>query len=229
MWIFHDKENYLYSPNNNPITKVFNDIKKVPDIISNIKLYPFSKQAFVDKNKDDSDNFQKTDSIEKSNDIIAPYQNINNNQLTEQLSIDSSTYFDDLENFDNTISIKKDIMLLSKTIKIIGFNKNKTEKNKILDSLLTGEESNNKIYSDNIIVELWQTPLNTKGYKFSRNKLIIYGFKTIDDIELILFNSNYYIKLNNNIYRIIFTDDFQPLDNNNIIKDKDLLIKLKTI
>lgn len=70
------------------------------------------------------------------------------------------------------INIATDVLLSSKTIKVIRLNEVLSGSDSAA-SVLAGVKPN---MLDLYQVEFWKTPLNARGYRFSRNKVMLYGF-----------------------------------------------------
>ncbi len=62
------------------------------------------------------------------------------------------------------------------------------------------------------MIEFWKTPLNSKGYKMTRSRLLIYGFPEKTDLALVKKNDNYYLRNNKMVYRLNYSSEFKPLE-----------------
>ena len=62
------------------------------------------------------------------------------------------------------------------------------------------------------MIEFWKTPLNSKGYKMTRSRLLIYGFPEKNDLALIKWNDMYYLRNNHLIYRLNYSSEFRPME-----------------
>jgi hypothetical protein len=62
------------------------------------------------------------------------------------------------------------------------------------------------------MIEFWKTPLNSKGYKMTRNRLLIYGYNENADASIIKLNENYYLRNNNMIFKLNYSSEFKPLE-----------------
>lgn len=65
---------------------------------------------------------------------------------------------------------------------------------------------------DFFMIEFWKTPLNSKGYKMTRNRLLIYGYNENADVCIIKLNDNYYLRNNSLVYKLNYSSDFKPLE-----------------
>jgi hypothetical protein len=68
------------------------------------------------------------------------------------------------------------------------------------------EEQKIKVYQ----VELWHSPVNYKGYKMQKSKIIIYGIENTEMISLVSFDENIYLHSGPNFYMLIPSIDFRP-------------------
>jgi len=62
------------------------------------------------------------------------------------------------------------------------------------------------------MIEFWKTPLNSKGYKMTRSRLLIYGFNEGQDLQLVKDADKYYLKNNNIIYSVSYSAEFKPME-----------------
>ena len=62
------------------------------------------------------------------------------------------------------------------------------------------------------LVEFWKTPLNSKGYRMTRGRLLIYGFTEGQDLELVKQNDKYYLRNNKIVYTLSFSAEFKPME-----------------
>lgn len=62
------------------------------------------------------------------------------------------------------------------------------------------------------MIEFWKTPLNSKGYKMTRSRLLIYGYPEKADLALIKRNDSYYLRNNNLVYKLNYSSEFKPME-----------------
>lgn len=62
------------------------------------------------------------------------------------------------------------------------------------------------------MIEFWKTPLNSKGYKMTRNRLLVYGCPENADVSLVKSNDVYYLRNNKQVYRLTYSAEFRPLE-----------------
>jgi hypothetical protein len=77
--------------------------------------------------------------------------------------------------------------------------------------------------TDFFMVEFWKTPLNSKGYKMTRNRVLIYGMKENADLVMVKLEDDYYLKNNSEVYRLNYSTDFKPMEK---VNESTLLQKL---
>jgi len=72
-------------------------------------------------------------------------------------------------------------------------------------------------------IEFWQSPLNFKGYKMSKGKIILYGINSNTDTRLVKWDDGYYLMTNQVVYKVEYTDDYKPFEK---VMDKTVLKKI---
>ncbi len=132
------------------------------------------------------------------------------NQNNEHLTDTSSNYNEVNNNSPDEIVVAKDELLFAKIIKIEGIDKNDSKKDALLDSLLINDKTK-KPAANSIKVEFWRSPINYKGYKYSNNKLILFGIYMHEEAILESRNDKLYLNYENTFYLIEKADDFHPL------------------
>lgn len=124
---------------------------------------------------------------------------------------------------DNFI-IRKDELLNSQNIQIVSLQTEET--NKLSDSLLEKVSGikNTKGSSSVLKVEFWRSPINYKGYKMTKNKIVLFGIPPDESIKLFLIDDIIFIKHNSNCYKLYFTDEFKQFEK---VTEASLLSKMK--
>ncbi|MDZ4664279.1 MAG: hypothetical protein SGJ15_05325 [Bacteroidota bacterium] len=125
---------------------------------------------------------------------------------------------DSIINSDASISVVVDQLLSSKLIKIINLTNANTN-----DTLAQNVAGVSSIQSDSYVMEFWKTPLNSKGYRFQKNKIMLYGINDHNDLLLYQFEGRYFIKSFEVVYELESSQDFQPLVK---VNNTELLSKL---
>lgn len=118
------------------------------------------------------------------------------------------------------IVIKREVMLDNRkvNVKIPDFINSNDSINAMLEERLS--IYNEKIPAS-IETEFWQSPVNFKGYKFNRKKLVLYGIKNEADVAIVNYMQNYYLRIDDDVYTIFETNSyssFSPAKNEEIIQ-----------
>jgi hypothetical protein len=72
-------------------------------------------------------------------------------------------------------------------------------------------------------IEFWQSPLNFRGYKMSKGKIVLYGINSNADMKLVKWDDEYYLMSNQVVYKVEYTDDYKPFEK---VMDKTVLKKI---
>ena len=115
------------------------------------------------------------------------------------------------------INVATDELLSVKNVKIIRITPNTNDS---LAADIAGVKDNT---FDLYFVEFWKTPLNSKGYRFSKNKVMLYGFMDYSNVSLYELDKSYYIKSSDQVYKLFYGSDFRSLER---VIDSDLLAKI---
>ena len=140
--------------------------------------------------------------------------NPNNNQiglLNDSIEIDSSS----LTEYDEAITIKKEELIDTKEVSIYALENSlniKQSKNDSLIAVVTGTKDESKKLNQKILVELWKSPINYKGYQASKNKIIFYGLNNLNDIKLYSLKNDLILKNNEMVYYIYMNNDFESYE-----------------
>lgn len=126
---------------------------------------------------------------------------------------------DSLITQESEFNIAKDELLSVKNVKVIHVGEGKSSEDSIVSKLAKVEENETELY----FVEFWRTPLNSKGYRFTKNKIMLYGFVDSNNLLLYQLDNSYYIKSSDQVYRIFYGGDFKPLER---VLDSELLAKI---
>ena len=126
---------------------------------------------------------------------------------------------DSLIKEDSGINIASDELLTVKNIKIIQIGEFIPSK----DSSDIQKTRLDDINSDLYFVEFWKTPLNSKGYRFTKNKIMLYGFDDFSNLTLYEIDHSFYIKSSDQVYKLLYSSEFKQLDR---VLDSELLAKI---
>lgn len=120
---------------------------------------------------------------------------------------------------EEAIHVAQEELLSVKNIKVINLDV-KTKKD-TLTGQLAGVTSSD--YPNLFFVEFWKTPLNSKGYRMTRNRVILYGLSDFSSITIYKVDDNYYLKNDDLVYKISSGTEFKPME---LVNDSELLAKI---
>lgn len=183
------------------IFKIDDYLKKInkPNI-DNIKIVEQTVSDAGAENKENSKSEKKVSINTKKS------PNINYNEV------------DDLLNEDG-IKVAQEELLSVKNIKVIDLDEN--TKRDTLTGQLAGVTSSD--FPNMFFVEFWKTPLNSKGYRMTRNRVILYGLSDFSSITIYKVDDNFYLKNDDVVYKISSGTEFKPME---LVQDTDLLARI---
>lgn len=120
---------------------------------------------------------------------------------------------------DEDIKIAEEELLSVKNIKVIDLDAN--QKRDTLTGQLAGVSSTD--YPNLFFVEFWKTPLNSRGYRMTRNRVILYGLSDFSSVTIYKVDDNYYLKNDAVVYKISSGTEFKSME---LVQDSDLLAKI---
>jgi len=187
------------------IFKIDDYLKKInkPDI-DNIKIVEQSVSNTSSENKESSKDATKKGKKVTVNTKNSP--NINYNEVDALLKEDD-------------IKIAQEELLSVKNIKVIDLDA--TSKRDTLTGQLAGVTSSD--YPNLFFVEFWKTPLNSKGYRMTRNRVILYGLSDFSSITIYKVDDNFYLKNDDVVYKISSGTEFKPME---LVQDSNLLARI---
>jgi hypothetical protein len=147
---------------------------------------------------------EKSDKKSKINTKNSP--NINYNEVDALLKEDE-------------FKVAQEELLSVKNIKVIDLDG--LQKKDTLTGQLAGVT--NKDYPNLFFVEFWKTPLNSKGYRMTRNRVILYGLSDFSNITIYKVDDNFYLKNDDLVFKISSGTEFKPMEQ---VHDSDLLAKI---
>lgn len=153
-----------------------------------------SKNKFkINTTKSNSVNYKEVDSL------------INDGETTEE---------------SETLNVATEELLSIKNIKLINLDADQSP-NDTSAANLAGVAPQK--FTDLYFIEFWKTPLNSKGYRMTKNKVMLYGFNDFSNISIFHVDGGYYIKNSEQVYKIVPGSDFKPLER---VVDNGLLARL---
>lgn len=163
----------------------------------------------------------KQDSINKANKKV--YVKKSENALSTSTEKDSiqdvsnatdTLVNDTISNLDETIMVKKDELVMVKNIEALTISAidNKNDKDSILQAAsgIQIEKKNGKKVLIN--TEFWKSPINYRGYKFLKNKLVVFGIDPQDNISILIVDEIFYLKAINGVFKISSTEEFRSFE-----------------
>lgn len=123
------------------------------------------------------------------------------------------------------IVVKKDELLSTISLEVFNLNPvaSRSGKDSVLqkmsgikDDRITGKQMFN--------IEYWTSPLNYKGYKMSKYKIVLYGLTAADAVKIYKLDETIYLKSNTGVFRLEPVSDFRSYDR---VTDDVILSKLK--
>ncbi len=126
---------------------------------------------------------------------------------------------------DSSLVVKKDELLALKQIEMI--NLTPPQPISAADSLLektSGIRDDKNAAKSSVSVEFWLSPINYKGYKMAKNKVVLFGVSTQEDVALYKLDEAYYIRLQQGVFKLEFTNDYRQMER---MSDEALLARLK--
>ena len=120
---------------------------------------------------------------------------------------------------EEEVNVAQEELLSVKNIKVI--NLDASSKRDTLTGQLAGVT--NADYPNLFFVEFWKTPLNSKGYRMTRNRVILYGLSDFSNITIYKVDDSYYLKDDDVVYKISSGTEFKPME---LVNDSQLLAKI---
>ncbi len=120
---------------------------------------------------------------------------------------------------EDDIKIAQEELLSVKNIKVIDLDG--AAKRDTLTGQLAGVTSSD--YPNMFFVEFWKTPLNSKGYRMTRNRVILYGLSDFSSITIYKVDDNFYLKDDDVVYKISSGTEFKPME---LVSDSQLLARI---
>jgi hypothetical protein len=125
---------------------------------------------------------------------------------------------------DDEIVVRKDELLATKTLDVINLTPAKsTAKDSLLQKVSGIKEEKNPA-KQYLNIECWASPLNYRGYKLGRYKMIAYGFASADGMKVFKLDELMYLKTSFGVYRLDYATGFKPYER---VTDEAVLSKLK--
>jgi hypothetical protein len=182
-------------------------VLKINDLFNKLKESASEKITVIEKTVNTTDEDEKTK---------------NNNRFKINFKKSTKINYSEVDSLikeDSGINIASDELLTVKNIKIIQIGEFIPSK----DSSDIQKTRLDDINSDLYFVEFWKTPLNSKGYRFTKNKIMLYGFDDFNNLTLYEIDHSFYIKSSDQVYKLLYSSEFKQLDR---VLDSELLAKI---
>jgi len=132
-----------------------------------------------------------------------------NNSFVSMNNVSDSAYVE-----SETYRVLKEELQSVKNIyvKVISPKEKTSAKDSVIASLAGVTMPDDKEF---FMIEFWKTPLNSKGYKMTRSRLLIYGFNEGEDLLLVKDADKYYLRNNKIVYSLSYSAEFKPMERAN--------------
>ncbi|MFH0867401.1 MAG: hypothetical protein V1904_14505 [Bacteroidota bacterium] len=177
--------------------------------------------------KNDSAYYDSTHFDFSNPDALDEFLAMYNGQLPDSSLFDSilkSQKNIDINNYNNAaedVHVKKDKLIYAKSFTLPGIEYLFSDNTDKLDSLLSENSSSEKNNTNNILhVEFWKSPINYKGYKTGKNKLVLFGIEQFSMISFKILDKTLYMKYVSDYYQMDRTPEFKsliPVSNSNLV------------
>ena len=182
-------------------------VLKVNDLFNKLKESASEKITVIEKTVNTTDEDEKTK---------------NNNRFKINFKKSTKINYSEVDSLikeDSDINIASDELLTVKNIKIIQLGEFIPSKDSSDIQKTRIDDTNSDLY----FVEFWKTPLNSKGYRFTKNKIMLYGFDDFSNLTLYEIDHSFYIKSSDQVYKLLYSSEFKQLDR---VLDSELLAKI---
>jgi hypothetical protein len=182
-------------------------VLKINDLFNKIKESASEKITVIEKTVNTTDENETTKNKNRFKINFKKSTKINYSEV------------DSLIKEDSGINIASDELLTVKNIKIIQIGEFIPSKDSSDIQKTRLDDTNSDLY----FVEFWKTPLNSKGYRFTKNKIMLYGFDDFSNLTLYEIDNSFYIKSSDQVYKLLYSSEFKQLDR---VLDSELLAKI---
>lgn len=171
------------------------------------------------KERDNKNKIKKAsaDNSEIKTDYVLDADTLNAHSIKDSVHV---------ENNSDDIVVRKDELLFTKTLEVFNLSpvaSNVNPKDSLLQKV-SGVNDDRMNAKQFLNMEFWHSPLNYKGYKMSKYKLVLYGITSSDGIKLYKLEDVIYLKNSGMVYRLDYASDFKSYER---ITDEAIINKLK--
>ncbi len=153
--------------------------------------------------------FSDQQSLDDANDLTVNNAQNQQNEVTGSQSPLNMSHTATSSSSVNPYLIAQDRLLHTQTITISNFNEAKSISRQNLEAAMgkTPSETRDQIF----FVEFWESPLNTMGYKMSKNKIVLYGISSFESAIITHHEGVLYLQYLNEFFELKLTNTFQSL------------------
>jgi hypothetical protein len=190
------------------ITGYFTKEKETEPVSQNIQVSAVDTSAVITKNQYNKFVVRKTDTltIDTSGLSYEEFAELYKDQLPDSL-IEEAYRLANKEN-GNEVVVAKDELLFTKHAEVAGLPQ---DKGADLDSILLDDRGSKKQNKHIVQIEFWKSPINYRGYKWDKRKLVLFGFYEFDYARLKYFEGVYYLQYGTLFYHLEQTNSFLNL------------------
>ncbi len=127
------------------------------------------------------------------------------------------------EDSEELIVVKKDELLYSKMVPLMDLNSSMESVSRKDSMLQLSSGIKEPLASVNYMLEYWKSPINYKGYKTNKNKIVLFGMAQADKPRLFKLGEDIYLKNNEKTYKIGKSADYSAYE---LVTDLAVLSKL---
>ncbi len=194
-------------------------------LLLGVAFFMFKIDDYIKKiNRSDTDNIKiveqsvnNTNVVDKKDATSANKKNTIN--TTRSPTINYSEVDKLLQTDEETVNVAQEELLSVKNIKVIDLDV--SARKDTLTGQLAGVSSSE--YPNIFFVEFWKTPLNSKGYRMTRNRVILYGLSDFRGVTIYKVDDTYYLKNDDIVYKISSGTEFKQME---LVNDSELLAKI---
>lgn len=197
---------YLVINNEKPVVNK-NMIEEIADKVSDLLTRKKESEKQTDRPSKPLIIEEKQTSVNDTNESA--------DSLVAELSQPDTLAVDSAELASNELVVKKDMLLLSNQIEVFDLSGELNRKTKV-DSLLeqasgikSDKKTNEKIF---FTVEFWVSPVNYRGYKLGKNKVILFGLDPEIPVSLYKTSNGLFMKQEQFIFKLEPSNDFRAFE-----------------
>lgn len=114
---------------------------------------------------------------------------------------------DYIRKIEEEIVVIRDELVSTRSTTIEGLINKSQEYDSLLDPDMEKKTTKNNVYR----IEIWSSPVNYKGYKLAKNKIILYGINPYDSLTFLSSNDSIFLKHINKLYLLEIDENFRQL------------------